>query len=287
MSVPYKVSVYQGLGERCNVAHNIAIIQKTAQDAASLRSNLIVYPELFLTSYDIGHENIRKLAEPQNGPSLKKISEIAKKNHIAIAISYAERFNDKIHNSVALFDSDGSLILNYRKCHLWSNYEKDVFTPGMAEDMKVVTLDQRFKVGILVCFDIEFPEPARVLALKGADILIVPTALGVGPVDFLTPRNFIPTRAQENHVLIVYSNFPFKQIGERGEKYHLEFCGQSAIVGPDGIDLQRASAIDNDIVLTAEFIPTKYEANYARNPYLEERRPELYQLLTSKLEYSL
>jgi predicted amidohydrolase len=153
-----------------------------------------VFPELFLSGYDIGYDQLRKLAQTQDSPVLKEISQVAQSLSIAVAIPYVELDHVKYYNSVALFDKKGNLALNYRKIHLWSDYEKRIFTPGGLEDLKVVTLDSNYKVGILVCFDIEFPEPARVLTLMGAELLIVPTALGTGPVDHLTPRCFIPTR---------------------------------------------------------------------------------------------
>ena len=211
---------------------------------------------------------------------MTEISHCARDLSLAIAIPYVEvDHQGKYYNSAALFDRTGSLVLNYRKIHLWSSYEQDVFTPGGLEDLKVVTLDGNYKVGIQICFDIEFPEPARVLALKGAELLIVPTALGAGPADSLTPRCFIPTRAQENHVFIAYSNFPYEAKKEGQQKGFLEYCGQSAIVGPDGADLQRA-AETGEALLFASFKPEQYKRNFERNPYLKERRPDLYGLLS-------
>lgn len=106
----------------------------------------------------------------------------------------SKKIQMQVYNSMALFDSKGDLVLNYRKCQLWSSYEATIFTPGTEEDLKVVLLDNKFKVGMLICFDLEFPEISRVLTLKGAEVLLISTALADSPTNDIIPKAFVNTR---------------------------------------------------------------------------------------------
>lgn len=191
---------------------------------------------------------------------------------IALAVGFAERSGTQFYNSCVLINQDGEIVLTYRKTHLFSSYEQGVFTAGSS--LPVAELWPGVRVGILICFDIEFPEPARELRLQGAQLLIVPTALGSGPVSQHTPLRVINTRALENHLLVLYSNFP--QTPPRGMQGELEvtFCGRSAIVAPNGVDLARAGAEES--LLVAPLATQPFQADLERNPYPTVRRPELY-----------
>jgi predicted amidohydrolase len=273
-----RLAVFQGSSVACDLAENKRQVQTAAMKAAAGGCDLCVFPELFICGYDIGIDNLKDLAISKDGPLMTSISEIAHELHIAICVPYSEIADGLYYNSAALFSSTGELILNYRKCHLFSEYEESVFTKG--EELLVATLPGfDIKVGILICFDIEFPEPARVLRLQGAELLIVPTALGTGPVAELIPLCTIPTRALENHCCICYSNFrrtprssndplPYPQV---------EMCGRSAVVAPNGVGLQRASP-EYEGLLVADFEPGAYTSDVERNPYLDiqVRRPSLY-----------
>ena len=139
------------------------------------------------------------------------------------------------------------------------------------------------RFGCLICMDCEYPEPARLLALQGAELLIIPTALALGPVQRLTPECVIPTRALENHVHIAYCNFQ----GDATCPQHPPFCGRSAIVGPDGIALARAPGPEQHhrgpgawgAMVDAGVEPRMFDSDIERNPYLRARRPELYAAL--------
>ena len=158
--------------------------------------------------------------------------------------------------------------------------------------MNSIVLDPcGWRVAILVCFDIEFAEPARVCALAGAELLIMPTALTEGPVDTLTPMCVVPTRAMENGLFVVYSNLSGDaECDELGGL--MRFCGRSAIIGPDGTDLARAQGYPvhhddesntgtGEQLLCAELQPNRFVEFSQRNPYMTVRRPELYASLTT------
>lgn len=161
------------------------------------------------------------------------------------------------YNSCVLFSRSGELLLRYRKTHLFGKQEQSVFSVGGIEQLAdpdsstAVLQPSGIRVGALVCFDIEYPEPARVLALHGARLLLVPTALGDGPVARVVPLCTIPSRACENHMHVMYSNMvPVRAVGAGvGDDYaadqpYIPFCGRSAIVAPDGLALQRAPGRD-------------------------------------------
>lgn len=246
--------------------------------AAADGSSLVVFPELWLSGYAVGAAALRSSAMTKND-LIASVGPVAAVHRIAVAVGYAELDADgRIYNTVALVGRDGLLVSQYRKAHLFSGYETEIFTAGdcVGEVVPLALSDRIWKVSMLICFDIEFPEPARVCAVNGAELLIVPTALGDGPCAMVTPHAVIPARAMENHLFIAYSNFRGKVscpgLGAT------RFCGSSAIVAPDGSELTRAG--DAMGAKTACIDPARYSDVVARNPYLAVRRPQLYGSLT-------
>ncbi|CAE8604208.1 unnamed protein product [Polarella glacialis] len=239
-----------------------------------------------LTGYSIGVASIRTRSEPRTGPLMAQVSEMARSLSMAMCVGYPEKEGDRIFNAAAVFDDTGRLIHHYRKTHLFGAYELAVFTPGGAGELACSRLNSSSKpgslaFGLMICMDCEYPEPARLLALQGAEIIILPTALGAGPVQHLTPRCVVPTRALENHIFIAYANF----CGPAAGPDDSAFVGQSAVIGPDGMDLCRApgpesihrhASVDSACVRCADVESAAFAADVARNPYLTARRPELY-----------
>ena len=134
----------------------------------------------FCIEYD---EKIFRLAKPfKNNILLKEMAEISKKLNVVLPISYFEKENNAYYNSIAIIDSDGKILGNYRKSHIpdGAGYlEKYYFNPG---DTGFKVWDTKFgKLGIAICWDQWFPEVARIMTLKGADILFYPTAIGDEP----------------------------------------------------------------------------------------------------------
>eukprot|EP01062_Namystynia_karyoxenos_P008444 TRINITY_DN1296_c0_g4_i1.p1 TRINITY_DN1296_c0_g4~~TRINITY_DN1296_c0_g4_i1.p1 ORF type:complete len:313 (+),score=92.41 TRINITY_DN1296_c0_g4_i1:66-941(+) len=279
------VGVWQGAPLRSCPRESIAALGGAA--AAAPGAELLVFPELFLQGYDIGVAELRRLAVPRPDTFAAFCRSVEATPppglNCALAVPYCELgTGGELYNSVAVFHCGGDLARNYRKCHLWDDgcsaatYERAAFRPGGPECLQPFELRLRgraLRCGVLVCFDIEFPEPARALALRGAEVLIVPTALCDGPVAAITPHCVIPTRALENHVHVLYSNFA----GGGQEGGRIPFCGRSAIVGPDGVDLVRAGPGVGPALLTAQLDRGAFAGAVRRNDYLALRRPELYQ----------
>ncbi|CAF1601881.1 unnamed protein product, partial [Didymodactylos carnosus] len=137
------------------------------------------------------------------------------------------------------------------------------------------------KIDILICYDIEFPEPMRCLTLMGAQLILVSTALVKDKdnvnVDITTKE--VVTRAMKNHVWIAYSNLYGLYLKEESTP---EYCGLSYIVSPDGKDLRRAKDNnDNDELITVESCPQHYKENLRSTPYLVDRRTDLFQLIAN------
>ncbi|HEX6113991.1 MAG TPA: carbon-nitrogen hydrolase family protein [Geminicoccaceae bacterium] len=257
-----RLAVYQGPGASGDVPANLATIRRVAARAAAEGAGLVVFPELFTTGYKLG-ARLRELAEPLSGPSVDAIGAAAAQAGLAILTGFCEREGERLFNSAVLVGRDGSVLTMHRKCHLFGEAELELFTPGDA--LAVVELE-RLRVGILICYDVEFPEAVRALALAGAELVAVPTAL-MAPYD-LVARTLVPARAAENQVFVAYAN----RTGSEGD---LAYIGQSCIVGPDGADLARAGR-DEESLLIADLDPTAITDARAGYCYLDERRPELY-----------
>jgi predicted amidohydrolase len=147
--------------------------------------------------------------------------------------------------------------------HLFGDMERAVFTTG-TESCVMAEIDG-LRLGILICYDVEFPEAVRALALRGAQLVAVPTAL-MHPYEFV-PNLLVRTRAYENQVFLIYAN----RCGREGD---LDYTGLSCIVGPDGQELARAGA--GEQIITADLDPALLEQSQSFNTYFQDRRPELY-----------
>jgi 5-aminopentanamidase len=256
-----KIAVYQGDSLHGDIAGSLAVMRKTATFAASQGAGLVIFPEMFLTGYNISGA-VFKLAEPSDGPSAAVVGKIARETGVALLYGYPERSGDRIFNSACLVNAAGERIANYRKTHLYGSEENRVFQRG--DSLLVAELDG-LKVGILICYDIEFPEAVRALALAGAELIAVPTAL-IQPFDIVA-RTLVPARAFENQVYVAYA-------GMCGREGGLGYCGLSCIVGPDGQDLARAGT--GPALLFADIDPAAISRGRQSNPYLSDRHPELY-----------
>jgi predicted amidohydrolase len=257
-----RLAVYQGPGASGDVPANLATVRRVAAEAASQGVRLVVFPELFVTGYNLG-PRLRELAEPRGGPSLAEVSGAAAAAGIAILVGFCERADERLFNGAALVERDGRQLAVHRKCHLYGATERALFTPGDA--LTLAELDG-LRLGVLICYDVEFPEAARTLALAGAELIAVPTAL-MAPHDVVA-RTLVPARAAENQIFVAYAN----RTGREGD---LHYVGQTCIVGPDGADLARAGC-DEETLLLADLDVAAIARARAAQAYLRHRRPDLY-----------
>ncbi len=195
-----KIALYQGPGHINNPAAAFTLMAAKAAEAKANGADLLLLPEMYLSGYNIGPENAKKFALTAEG--LTPAQDIAKAHKIAMVFGYPELVGDKVANSAVLINSEGKILLNYRKSHLFGDLDRAMFK-AVGTDFPIATLNGQ-KIGLLICYDIEFPEPARLLALAGADIILIPTAQ-MEPYEQVA-KYVIPARAYENQVYIAYAN---------------------------------------------------------------------------------
>ncbi|NEY32453.1 carbon-nitrogen hydrolase [Streptomyces sp. PRKS01-65] len=261
-----RTALLQSSGRPGSTVENLQVLDEAAGRAAASGAGLLVTAEMFLTGYAIG-DDIARLAEPADGDAADAVAEIAGRHGLAIAYGYPERAGEAVHNSVQLISADGTRLANYRKTHLFGCFERDHFTPG---DQPVVQAELGgLTVGLMVCYDVEFPENVRAHALAGTDLLLVPTAQ-MHPFQFVA-ESLVPVRAFENQMYVAYVN----RVGREGE---FDFVGLSVLAGPDGVARTRAGRAEELVV--ADTDPAFLAASREANPYLRDRRPGLYGSLT-------
>ncbi|MFG2378196.1 carbon-nitrogen hydrolase family protein [Streptomyces sp. NPDC048504] len=257
-----RTALLQSSGRPGSVVENLKVLDEAAGRAAAGGAGLLAVPEMFLTGYAIG-DDIGRLAEPADGDSADAVAETATRHGLAIAYGYPERDGAAVYNSAQLISADGTRLANYRKTHLFGDFERAHFTPG---EQPVVQAElDGLTVGLMICYDVEFPEPVRAHALAGTDLLLVPTA-NMHPFQFVA-ESLVPVRAWENQMYVAYIN----RIGQEGE---FDFYGLSTLAGPDGVARTRAGR-GEELLLTD--VDSELLANSrAANPYLNDRRPGLY-----------
>lgn len=263
---PLRTALLQSSGRPGSVAANLKALDEAAARAADAGAGLLVAPEMYLTGYAIG-DDVARLAEAADGPSATAIAETAARHGVAVAYGYPERDGELVFNSVQLIGPDGVRAANYRKTHLFGCFERDSFTSG--EQAVVQAELGGLRIGLMICYDVEFPENVRAHALAGTDLLLVPTAQ-MHPFQFVA-ESVVPVRAFENQMYVAYVN----RVGKEGE---FEFVGLSTLAGPDGVARTRAGR-DEQLVF-ADADPAFLAASREANPYLRDRRPGLYTSLT-------
>jgi predicted amidohydrolase len=212
----------------------------------------VLLPELFQCGYSL--DGVLATTPADQEIWTDRVSKLAKHHSVAIAYGYVDHQSDSRYNAMNFVDPDGT-IQTYRKALIPPGFEQDVFQSGQAS----VLFDWRgLRIGLLICYDVEFPERVRNLALQGAELILVPTAL-VQQWDVVAQR-LVPTRAFENGVYVAYAN----HCGAVGAAM---FLGQSCIVSPIGQDVARAGA--DECVIRAVIDPAKVAAAQSRLPYLD------------------
>lgn len=257
-----RTALFQSSGRPGRAAENLKVLDDAAGRAAAAGAGLLATSEMYVTGYAIG-DDIGRLAEPADGDWAHTVAETATRHGLAIAYSYPERDGETVYNSVQLISADGTRLANYRKTHLYGDFEREQFTPG---EQPVVQAElDGLTVGLVVCYDVEFPENVRAHALAGTDLLVVPTAL-MHPYQFVAEA-LVPVRAFESQMYIAYVN-------RAGTEAEFEFTGLSVLAGPDGVARARAGRTEELVVADAD--PALLAASREINPYLRSRRPGLY-----------
>lgn len=269
---------------------NLASAEAAIREAARHPAQVICLPELFATPYFCQTEDHAQfgLAEPIPGPTTERLSRLAAEHGLVIVGSVFERRAPGVyHNSAAIIDADGRIAGVYRKMHIPDDplyYEKFYFSPG---DLGFRSFDTRAgRLGALVCWDQWFPEGARLTALRGAEVLIYPTAIGWHPAEKARYgaaqadawRTIQRAHAIANGVYVVAAN----RVGHEGAQGGgIEFWGGSFICDPFGSVLAEAGR-DGSELLYAEVDPGHLEAVRQHWPFLRDRRVDAYAAMTER-----
>jgi N-carbamoylputrescine amidase len=268
------------------------------REAAKLGAQVICLPELFQTQYFCQREDLIlfDLAEPIPGPATERLSAVASELKVALVVSlFEKRASGVYHNTAAIIDADGALRGKYRKMHIPDDplyYEKYYFTPG---DLGYQAFDtEAGRVGTLVCWDQWYPEGARLTALKGANVLFYPTAIGWHPAEKAefggaqhdAWRTIQRGHAIANGVYVAVVNRVGQENGDvRGNAAAgpgLEFWGGSFLCDPFGVVIAEASH-DQQEILIGEIDLARIEDVRRNWPFLRDRRIDSYAPITSRL----
>ncbi len=211
-------------------AQALNALDTAAAQASAQGASLLVCPEMSLTGYQIGAAAVAALAEPADGALSQAVVAIAQRHRMAIVYGYPEHHAEgKPYNAVQFIDASGQRLAHYRKTHLFGDVDRAQFSPG--PQAPAVVAWRGWRLGLLICYDIEFPEPARMLALQGADAVLVPTANMLEFDD--VQRVLLPARALENRLFVAYAN----ACGQEGTT---TYGGLSTACGPMGAVLAQA-----------------------------------------------
>ena len=271
-----------------NVEENIAKADALVREAAEKGAQIILLPELFERQYfcqERRYEYYEFAKEVNENDAVKHFSALAKELSVVIPVSFYEKDVNRLFNTVAVIDADGSNLGIYRKTHIPDDHyyqEKFYFTPGNT-GFKV--FNTRFgNIGIGICWDQWFPETARALAVNGAEILFYPTAIGSEPIlecDSMPHwRRCMQGHAGCNLVPVVAANRigietvdPCEANG--GQKSSLKFYGSSFITDNTGEVICEAGR-DTEEVLVAQFDLDEYMTDRLSWGLFRDRRPEIY-----------
>lgn len=276
-----------------DMADNRARIATKIRSLASQGAQLIVNQELHEGLYFCQTENVDlcSLAEPIPGSSTEFYSALARENGIVIVTSLFERRAPGLyHNTAVVFDTDGSMAGKYRKMHIPDDpayYEKFYFTPGDLGFEPIAT--SLGKLGVLVCWDQWYPEAARLMALKGAEILIYPTAIGTESTDSADEQErqrqawitIQRAHAVANGIPVVSVNRVGYEPDPSGATGGITFWGSSFVCGPQGEFLHQSP---NNCEETAIIDVDMQRSENVRRwwPFLRDRRIDAYSGLTSR-----
>lgn len=264
-----------------DIEANLARAEEMVREAAGQGANVVLLQELFATPYfcsDQKQEHFA-LAEPAEGnATIARFAALAAELEVVLPVSFFERANNAYFNSLAMVDADGAVLGLYRKSHIpqGPGYEENFyFNPG---DTGFRAWETRYgTIGAGICWDQWFPECARAMALRGADILLYPTAIGSEPNSpDLDSRDHwqrvMQGHAGANMVVLAASN----RIGvEENDSATMTFYGSSFIAGPTGEKVAEANRTDQ-LVITASFDLNEMRALRASWGLFRDRRPDLY-----------
>jgi agmatine deiminase len=270
-----------------DMASNIKKTTQKIEEAVKRGAQIICLQELYRSRYFPQKENldVGALMESIPGESTNIFSGIAKKYHIVIIAPIFEKNpNGKNYNTAVIIDADGSIAGIYRKTHIPDDpyfYEKDYFAPGEEEYRAFDTYYAR--IGVLICYDQWFPEPARINVLDGAEIIFYPTAIGYIKGHTSEDGNWHDAWLTVQRAHAIANGVHVAAINRVGEEDWLEFWGGSFICDSFGKVLAEAGTKNEEVVVAK--IDLSHNAHIKEGwGFLRNRRPDTYKPLTKKVK---
>lgn len=285
-----------GLVQQKNTADipaNIQKLQDNIRKAAAMGAELVVLQELHNGLYFCQTENTELFnqAEPIPGPSTEIFGKLAKELGIVLVLSLFERRAPGLyHNTAVVLEKDGSIAGKYRKMHIPDDpayYEKFYFTPG---DLGFEPIDTSVgRLGVLVCWDQWYPEAARLMAMRGAEMLIYPTAIGWESIDTDEEKKrqlnaWITVQrghAVANGLPVITVNRTGHEVDPSGQTNGIQFWGNSFVAGPQG-ELLAEFTNDQEEVRVVEIDKSRSENVRRWWPFFRDRRIDAFDGLTKR-----
>ena len=262
MSRTTRIAAWQCRPGPLDLAGNLRRLDEACESASAHKAEVLVTPEMFTTGYGITPSQVQSLAEDAGGPTETAVAQMARRHRLAICYGHPQRGpGGSVYNTATLVGPDGAVRGQHRKVHLYGDFDRTLFMPG-TEPPHAIDFDGA-RVGMLICYDVEFPEAVRHLAVGGAKAVLVPTANMKGFEH--VQQVLVRARACENGCGVVYANYC-------GADDVFEYNGLSVICGPDGEVLGQAGAEGEELVIAD--LPS--EPGESAATYLADRRPDLY-----------
>ncbi len=264
MSTTTRVAAWQCQPGPLDVPGNLRRLDEICAAAAAQRVEVLVTPEMFTSGYGLAPGQVAKLAEDPGGPTETAVAQIARRHRLAIAFGHPERAaadgaeGERPYNAATLVGPDGVVQGRHRKVHLFGDVDRALFAPNPRPPAAFDFGGSR--AGLLICYDVEFPEAVRRLAADGARTVLVPTANMAGFE--VVQQVLVRARACENGCGLVYANYC-------GADGLFEYNGLSVICGPDGEVLAQAGPKGEELIVAD--LPAG-----SAGTYLADRRAALY-----------
>ena len=249
----FKVAILQKRAENAKQNENVDVILKSMQEAAENKADILLLPECFITGYDLPMSYEKSISDDDE--NIKRICNSAKENNIGVVLTSFTKGSKQPQNTAFVISKSGEILMKYSKVHTCDFAdEKDV---EAGTEFKVCDFDG-IKLGIMICYDREYPESARILMLKGAEIILVPNDCGS-----MAPRlKALSTRAYENMVGIAMAN-------PNGEN-----AGRSCAYSPICWDTN-GECVDNTIFEADEMSEDLYYADFDMDSIRDYRSREM------------
>lgn len=228
--------------------------------SGSPKPDLVVFPESMMRDFGASGSDVSEFAEDLDGPFVKRLTELAGVHDVTLVAGMFERSEDpaRPYNTLVVVDGDG-VRASYRKIHLYDSFGYKESDRLLAGDLEPVVVEiGGFQVGLMTCYDLRFPEMARALVDRGAEVLVVPAAWVAGPRKVDHWRTLLKARAIENTVYVVAA-------GQPGPRY----SGHSMVVSPRGEVLELE---DDDLLVQSRVDRELLDEVRGENPSLANRR---------------